>query len=639
MPGIYKFFTAMVAVIGNVSLISTGEMNPVFSAIGTVLLYGYYRSMKDYPQLSRVAVGALSFTTFMVFLLNFYINRDIFISVAQMTLIFQSIKSFDMKDPWDPLQVFFVSLLQLLMASELTHSIYFGIVFVLFVIFIVISILVGHFVNEGQRRFGQFLKPIITITLLTLILTVIFFVSLPRFHSGIWGQSFTRGIRTTGFSEKVEFGSFGRVKVDDTVVMRMIISPDKGSSYYIRGMTFDYFDGVAWYDTLKHARRTFPEPDDFSRTVSERSKKYEIEIYLEPIDSDVIFTVKRPYRIESEGSFLHMDTAGAFYMKQKVSKRFFYKLYSVDDYYSDNAYLRNYLQMPDGIKGIKGFTEGITAGYETPMQKANAIMSYLLKNYEYRLFTRRPPEGMTQIEDFLFNTKRGYCEHFATAMTLMLRSINIPARLVTGFLSVQKNEMGDYYVVRQSDAHSWVEAFINGKWYPFDPTPPVVAPLKKGIFLLFDMIKMRWSRYVVGFSAHDQARMARYIFYYPGMRMGAHRSFPLWPVPIAVSLLILFIVVNTLRKRFRLYIKYRYKGVSAEYVRFMNMVRRYGGNIKPSSATEDVLSEAIRTGRFDNREVRAFIEAYRFLRFSGRMDRTMLRNFYDISGRLRRKRH
>lgn len=92
MPGIYKLFTAVVALIGNISLISTGELDPVFSIIGTGLFWGYYRALRRYPSLPKWAVGTLTLTTFIVFLINLYINRDVFISVAQMTLIFQTIK-------------------------------------------------------------------------------------------------------------------------------------------------------------------------------------------------------------------------------------------------------------------------------------------------------------------------------------------------------------------------------------------------------------------------------------------------------------------------------------------------------------------------------------------------------------------
>lgn len=634
MPGIYKLFTAIVALIGNVSLVSTGEMNPIFSIIGSGLLYGYYRSLRGYPQLPKWAVGSLSLTTFIIFLLNLYINKDVFISVAQMTLIFQTIKSFDIKEPWDPLQVFFVSLLQLLMASELTNSIYFGIIFILFVVFIVISILLGHFVAEGQRIFRPFIIPIASITVLTIMLTTVFFVSIPRFRGGLWGKSLSRGIKTTGFSDKVELGSFGNIKLDETVVMRMIIRPDIAGPHYLRGVTFDYFDGNTWYDTLKDIKGLFKNPNDFNEEIPEGIKVYSAEIYLEPIDSDVIFTFKRPLKIESEGFLLRSDSAGSFYMKQKISKRFSYRLLSIDDYYYDNEYLKSYLKTTGDIERIKRLASDITSNTRDSQDKAEAIEKYLLKNYKYSLSVGKRTDGISPIEDFLFYSKKGYCEHFATAMVLMLRSIEIPARLVTGFLSGERNDFGDYYLIRQSDAHSWVEAFINGRWLVFDPTPPVAPSHRSGFMLFLDMIKLKWSRYVVGFSRYDQVHMAYYIFNQKRFIPRIPASLLLTALVLAIAIAILILIVRNLN--IKLPSRVRYKGVSVEYMRFVKMLLRHGAKLYPSSSTEEVMNEAIRIEGFNKDEVMRFINAYRFLRFSGDTDEKILREFYQIARRLRR---
>ncbi|MCK5506520.1 MAG: DUF3488 domain-containing protein, partial [Thermodesulfovibrionia bacterium] len=455
MPGIYKLFTSIVALIGNVSLISTGEMNPAFSFIGTGLLWGYYRSFKSLRTLPKWGVGSLSLTTFLVFLFDFYVSGDIFISVAQMTLVFQTIKSFDIKDSWDPPQVFFMSLLQLLIASELTSSLSFGIVFIMFLVFIVIAVLLGHFVKEGQKVFRPFLRPISVVTVVILLLSVMLFVILPRLRSSIWGKSYARGIETAGFSERVDFGSFGEVKLDETVVIRMVLNPDMPGPHYLRGMTFDHFDGIAWYDNFQEERNLFRITSDFHRDVSDDQRKYEAEIYLEPMNSDVIFTFKLPYMFRSPGYFMRENNSGSFFMKRKIAKRFNYRILSIDGFYVDRNHLGSYLQFPDGFVRVGSLTGEIAEGAQSDLKSAYQIRDYLLKNYRYSLYTEMPEAGSNAIEHFLFNSKKGYCEHFATAMTLMLRSINIPARLVTGFLGSQKNAFSDYYVIRQSDAHSW----------------------------------------------------------------------------------------------------------------------------------------------------------------------------------------
>lgn len=635
MPGIYKLFTAIVALIGNISLISTGEMALPFSVAGAGLLWGYYRAMKGYAQLPKGGVGILSLTTFIVFVFDAYTSGDVFLSVAQMTLIFQTLKSFDIKEPWDPLQVFFVSLLQLLMASELTNAISFGVVFLVFMVFIVISIVLGHFVKEGERVFRPFLKPVTMITLCTLILTVLFFISIPRLQRGLWGKSFLTGIKTTGFSEKVDFGSFGRVKRDETVVMRVIVRPDLDEPLYLRGMTFDYFDSAAWYDRIQERRRLYRTSRDFSPEVLEAPGKIQSEIYLEPIDSSVIFTVKKPYKIDSTGYFMRRDSAGSFYMKQKISKRFFYRLYSDDAFYRDDDHLQSYLQFPDDAQRVRRLAETVTAGSEAPRETAHRIRDYLLANYDYSLDTEEPTPGITAIEHFLFNSEQGYCEHFATAMTLMLRSTGIPSRLVTGFLSNRKNEFGDYYLIRQSDAHSWVEAFIIDHWEPFDPTPVLSLPVRMNLMLLLDNVNLNWYRYVVGFSNYDQIRMTNYllsyrrsVFHMPTAHSGRFAA-------AVLLLIILYIAAKSIRKGRH---RFKYSGVSAEYVRFRKRVSRYGGRVLPSSSSGDVLKEADRTGRFSPAKVKTFIDRYRFLRFSGRADRDILNDFYRVSKSLKKRR-
>jgi transglutaminase-like putative cysteine protease len=633
MPGTYKLFTAIIALIGNIGLIATGEMGPFFTFIGTGLLWGYYRAMKGYPPLPKWAVGGLTLTTFLVFLINFYTTGDIFIAVAHMTLIFQTLKSFDIKEPWDPLQVFFVSLLQLLMASELTLSISFGIVFLVFLVFIVVSILLGHFVREGLKIFRPYRKPVAVITVLTLVLTVVFFVAIPRFRSGLWGKSFLKGIKTAGFSERVDFGSFGDVKLDETVVMRVIIKPDFSEPVYLRGMTFDYFDGISWHDTTRDSRRIYRTPGEFTRKVPEGAESFEAEIYLEPIDSGVIFTFKKPYRMESAGYYMRRDEAGSFYMRQKISKRFFYRMFSTEDTYYDNTYISSYLQFPDTFSSVRRLAEEVAVGAAGDYEKVNTLKDYLVSNFIYSLYTERPEGGASVVEHFLFESREGYCEHFATAMTLMARSIGIPARLVTGFLSVRKNEFGNYHLVRQSDAHSWVEAYIDGKWVLFDPTPPVESAKKSRLLLLLDTVNLNWNRYVVGFSAYDQRRMTGYFL---GYKRALSEVPGLPQVRTMFAALALFMIIALFRSRFKKISSERYRDVSAEYIRFRRKVSRRGGRVDSSSTTGDVYREALRLGKFEPEAVRKFITSYRFLRFSGREEKGMLKDFLQTARELKK---
>ncbi|OME25489.1 transglutaminase domain-containing protein [Paenibacillus odorifer] len=139
-----------------------------------------------------------------------------------------------------------------------------------------------------------------------------------------------------------------------------------------------------------------------------------------------------------------------------------------------------YLQLPDLLpERVKALAEKLTASSDNRYDSATAIRDYLQNGYSYTLDTMVPPAGADFVDHFLFETKQGYCVHFATAMTVLLRSTGIPARYVQGYGpgTQQEEAMPAKYLVTQGDAHAWVEVYFAGAgWVPFDPTPgPALA--------------------------------------------------------------------------------------------------------------------------------------------------------------------
>ncbi|MCS1352102.1 DUF3488 and transglutaminase-like domain-containing protein [Mechercharimyces sp. CAU 1602] len=143
----------------------------------------------------------------------------------------------------------------------------------------------------------------------------------------------------------------------------------------------------------------------------------------------------------------------------------------------------NYLQLPPAFpERIRAQTERVIAGKDNPYDRAVAIEAYLRSNFTYDTEeTSVPPKGSDFVDDFLFESKVGYCNHFSTSMVVMLRSIGIPSRWVKGFAPGESayNEKRDKHdvIVRNSDAHSWVEVYFAGiGWIPFEPTPGFTNP-------------------------------------------------------------------------------------------------------------------------------------------------------------------
>ncbi len=508
MPRTYKLLTALSALAGNLALVITGELNPLFVISGSAIFIGYYRAIRGYPQAPRLLVGGLSTLVVFIFVMDaFLITGDMITAVAHLTLLFHAIKSFDMKEHWDSLQVFFMSLIQLLLASELTFSIVFGVLFVIFMIIMVVSISYSHLIKEGKPRMRPFVRPVTVTALLVLLMTVLLFIALPRVKGRLWGKGIGRGIRT-GFSETLQLGSFGEVKRDPTVVMRVKLEPRLTHSPYLRGMTFEIYRDDTWLDIKDERWRYVSHDGRFSIEDSSGTGLIRQEVLLEPLDTDLIFTLRGTTEVVAESRFLLRDLSGSLYIPQKRSKRTGYTAFSTDEALPVSEPLPLYLQLPEGSERIKRLAEDVAREGGSDLERAGLIQRYLKENYTYSLKVDPPAEGMDPVEDFLFRTRKGYCEHYATSMVLMLRSIGIPARVVSGFLGGEYNRYGGYLIVRQSDAHTWVEAAIDGHWVRFDPTPGGVSgPKPETVLLYLDLLKLHWERYVVGYSRFDQMRL------------------------------------------------------------------------------------------------------------------------------------
>jgi len=133
-----------------------------------------------------------------------------------------------------------------------------------------------------------------------------------------------------------------------------------------------------------------------------------------------------------------------------------------------------------------------------------------MTTYRYSLDAQQIPPGRSAIDWFVFSGKKGSCEHFASALAAMMRGCGVPSRVVTGFLVTEYNENGNYFIVRSSDAHAWVE-YWDGTWHSIDATPygRRVSGLQ---FHLLDELRFRWLRWVIQYSLDDQIQFAIKIF-------------------------------------------------------------------------------------------------------------------------------
>ncbi|MEO7331282.1 MAG: transglutaminase domain-containing protein, partial [Minicystis sp.] len=174
-----------------------------------------------------------------------------------------------------------------------------------------------------------------------------------------------------------------------------------------------------------------------------------------------------------------------------------------------------YLALPSDLpERIRTLSTDWTRGLATPLEKAKSIERHLRTEFRYDLGS---PSGKSKqpLDDFLFESKRGHCEFYSTAMAVMLRTLDVPTRNVTGFIGGSYNRFGRFYAVRQGDAHSWVEVFLDDQgWVTFDPTPPGDAAPKSELGGAWAYVRdfleatsQRWDRHVVGYDLNQQVSL------------------------------------------------------------------------------------------------------------------------------------
>ncbi|MFH1132466.1 MAG: transglutaminase domain-containing protein, partial [Pseudomonadota bacterium] len=209
---------------------------------------------------------------------------------------------------------------------------------------------------------------------------------------------------------------------------------------------------------------------------------------------------------------------------------------------------------------VRELAKKITREHPNVYEKTIAVQKYLRKNYTYTLNLKHKPP-LEPIDEFLFVTRRGHCEYFASAMAILLRAIGIHTRNVNGFAGGEWNSYGQFYVVRQGHAHAWTEVlFSNLGWISFDPTPATSIEQKETtpgalatIREFFETLHLRWFRYVVQYDLQMQLNMVqkfRKLFHSDPLQNHANKIAQYkWPLIVAGACIIGLLVIFLRRKK------------------------------------------------------------------------------------------
>jgi transglutaminase-like putative cysteine protease len=394
---------------------------------------------------------------------------------------------------------------------------------------------------RSRRVVGRgFLGATCLLALPILLFTTALFLVFPRIGLSLLLLSHPHTGRMVGFSEHVDLGDVGTLRDDPTIALRFELgdTPDPAparKTIRLRGTALDQYDGRAWLRTQRETPRTMSKNGEDSYPIFRPRARGDtlLTIFLEPIDPPVVFLPPRTVALrlrlpaapllgeqvtiqrgaDAELRYVGADTRGLTYEAYIASGD---EVVSDVLPYDDRG---RYLSVPENLPTrIAGLAHTWTDSFATPREKAVAIERHLSHDFDYDL--RSPSGGKAQpLDDFLFVSHRGHCEFFSTAMAIMLRTVGIPSRNVTGFVGGTWNRFGRYYAVREGDAHSWVEAYIDeagrpAGWQTFDPTPtsgsqPTEPPTGAYYYLrdFVEALSQRWNNYVVGYDLHKQVRL------------------------------------------------------------------------------------------------------------------------------------
>jgi transglutaminase-like putative cysteine protease len=293
----------------------------------------------------------------------------------------------------------------------------------------------------------------------------------------------------------------------------------------------------------------------------------------------------------------------------------------------------------------------LAAGLRSRTADERAFVAALLRMFREESFSYSltpPPLGKDPVDDFLFRSRSGFCEHYASALAVLARAGGLPARVVAGYQGAERNPLGDYWIVRQANAHAWVEVWLDGAWRRVDPTA-AVAPerIEQGIdealgvaargtgrlwrdsvfasrvVLSWDAVNAAWDRWVLGFGPDTQDSLLR------SLGFAVPRAIQLAALAAVASIACLVAMAWALRHRDR-------RGADPIAVLYTKLCRRLAAVVRPRGRTETAehYAATVAAARPDlGAEVRQLTAMYLELRYGARPDPALRR---QLAARIRR---
>lgn len=508
------------------------------------------------------------------------------------------------------------------------------------------------------------------VAMLAAVGALLVFFLFPRWGAGVFLRgAFARETRS-GFSGEVQLGEFGRIKTDTTVAARLrpLDGKPRGKrlTWHLRGSAFNIYENGRWSSKTDTAERVplraigpysalAPEGKPLLQPKRGRgrgrgnvvyeakprlfydSEQIEVDVILEDLGVDVMFVASEPLavRLNARGALEKRDLkvrAGRhrefrlskppgpsqYVFVAHVGEPNHAGLRTLGDPEHDEM-AQGYLQRSDDLsEEVTRLAQTVTAGATNRYDKVDALVKHLAQfDYTTNLeVSSRVTQGADPIEGFLFDTQAGHCEYFASALAVLGREVGIPTRIVNGYYGAHYNALGDFYAVRQADAHSWVEVWFGPDvgWVTFDPTPPSGrvagddAPLVPALTEALDAMRNAYLEYVIDYNLSKQLGLLEGL----GMRSGGKRPRVLWKSVAAwfVGIAIVLLAWRLWRRKRRP----RTSDIERIYEDVLKWLRRAGAQRRPDESAT-ALARRLAPRLDDPAPLARFAERYDRLRF------------------------
>ncbi len=543
----------LLVLTGFAALASTGGLDlPAVVGVGLALaLRGYQLLTRREFAIPERWTNILTLIYVFIYLADyFFLSRSFLGANVHLVLFLIVVRLFSLQRTRDHYMLAALSFLMVLAAAVLTVGSVFLLSFAGFLLVAVVTFVLMEMrhsvaaeptlaqdprVPSPARPMAYGLLAIAPALMLMILAgSFLIFFFLPRVSSRYLSAYTPTSDVSTGFTDRVQLGRIGQIQQSSAVVMHIEIQNDLQGAYDLkwRGVALSAFDGRVWSNSFEQTQlrpaadgsyRLAPlplvDPRDTSAIVG-RPIRY--RVLMEPLGTNVFFLAERPQSLKGNFQRVSTDAGGAVYNLDADNPINRYEAESqLAEIDSDElrlaantapAGMGDYLKLPPLDIRIAKLAEEITAAAPSNYEKAIALEHYLATHFGYTL---QLPSSLPRdpLANFLFERKKGHCEYFASSMAVMLRSLRIPSRIVTGFRGGEFNDLTGQYVVRASDAHSWVEAYFPGSgWISFDPTPAGSLPTHTGwsrMQLYVDAAASFWREWIINYDIGHQRTLGK----------------------------------------------------------------------------------------------------------------------------------